>query len=129
MERQPDILGLGLNREDWRSLPGARVELGPTGATNFITYTGLEVVTGTLVEDSKVRAELLRSLAAAADAELKGRVADKQFHMDQYLANIRKRTGTVLLPTELASMSVLGRAIKDSSMPVPIGGASSTGGN
>ena len=121
-----EIMGLGLLREDLGSLAEARVELGPTANTDFISYTGLEAVTETLVQDSRLRTELLRSLAAAADAETKGRLADKDFHMTQYLSNVRAKTGTILLPTHLASMSVLGRAIKDSITPVPVGGASSS---
>lgn len=133
-EEVSKTMGLGLLREQWRehegvpSLPSA----GPGGGPHVKVFDGasLWVLTETLADDSRLEKELLRLLYSAADAELRGDVATKQKYMTEYLAVVHKRTGTLLLPTEEASLDVLGRAFKDSSVPVPVDGiVSSPKGN
>jgi hypothetical protein len=46
--------------------------------------------------------------------------------MTQYLSNVRAKTGTILLPSDLGAMTALGRAIKESATPVPVGGGASS---
>ena len=125
-EELQTILCLGCWREEWRAHPGAAADLPRATNTGLITYTGLELVTKSMVADPRLQSELLRALAAAADAETKGRLADKEFHMTNYLNSVRAKTGTLLLPSQLAAMTALGRAIKESETPVPIGGGSAS---
>jgi prepilin-type N-terminal cleavage/methylation domain-containing protein len=125
-EEVAKITGLGLLREQWRehegvpSLPGT----GPGGGPHIKVFDGasLWVLTETLVDDSRLEKELLRLLYSAADAEARGDVAGKEKYMTEYLATVHKRTGTLLLPTEEASLDVLGRSFKDSAVPVPVEG-------
>jgi prepilin-type N-terminal cleavage/methylation domain-containing protein len=124
------IMGLGLLRERWRehegvpSLPSA----GPGGGPHVRVFSGtsLWVLTETLVDDSRLEKELLRLLYSAADAEASGDLAGREKYVMEYLTAVHKRTGTLILPTEGASLDVLGRSFKDSAVPVPVDGVVSS---
>jgi len=114
------IFGLGLLREEWRSLEGvSSIPMTYEGPRMF-SYSGLWLLTQTLVEDSRLQKELLRALYSAADAEARGRLADKEAFMTEYLKKIQDGTGKTILPTEKSSLDALGRSIKDSAAPVPV---------
>ena len=127
------IMGLGLRREDWRShdgVPdiivgagtGGNATTGPGAGPHIKVFSGAgaSLLTATLVDDLRLRASLLGTLDSAFEAEAKGDTAGRRSHMNTYLGMTVVNTGTLLLPTQQASLDLVGRAIKDSVAPVPL---------
>lgn len=114
------ILGLGLLREEWEALPGIDSVPAVYEGPRMFSYSGAWMLTETLVEDSRFEKELLRLLYSAADAEERGRLADKQAYMTEYLTKIQDGTSNTLLPSEKSALHTVGRSIKDSASPVPV---------
>jgi prepilin-type processing-associated H-X9-DG protein len=128
-----EILGLGLRREEWRSHdgftdiivgagPGAPAAAGPGGGPHVKVFDGasLRILTAFLVQDSGLKASLLRTLDSAFEAEARGDTAGRRARMNDYLNEVHKNTGTLILPTQRASLELVGRAIRDSVAPVPV---------
>jgi hypothetical protein len=59
-------------------------------------------------------------LDSAFEAEARGDTAGRRARMNDYLNEVHKNTGTLILPTQRASLDLVGRAIRDSVAPVPV---------
>ena len=119
------ILGLGLLREDWRAHEGVDdivVAAGPGAGPHVKIFSGAgaSLLTETLVGDLRLEESLIRSLDAAFEAETRGNTSGRRARMDDYLNEVLKNTGTLILPTQRASLDVVGRAIRDSDAAVPV---------
>jgi prepilin-type processing-associated H-X9-DG protein len=95
-----ELFGLGLLREDWRPLPGIPSLPTTYEGPRMFSYSGLWMLTETLVEEARLQKELLRLLYSAADAEERGRLADKGAFMMEYLKKVQDGTSKTILPTD-----------------------------
>lgn len=118
-----EAMGLGLLREDWRSLEGVEPPAPDAyGRPPLYSYASLWLLSEALVEDAKIEKELLKLVYSAAEAEQAGDVPRRKSFMDQYLELVDGSVGTALLPSDRLGLAGIATAIRESETLVPVEG-------